>query len=61
MRWISPITASSNHLALELREGKQDVQRQPTHAGRGIKGLRDGHEGDLVAVENLDQPGEIHE
>jgi hypothetical protein len=24
----------ADHLALELREGEQDVERQPAHAGR---------------------------
>ena len=53
--------ALADHLALELGEGQQHVQRQPAHAGRGVEGLRDADEGDAVPVEHLDQPGEIHQ
>ena len=51
----------ADHLALELRERQQDVQRQPAHRGRGVERLGDGDEGHRVAVEHLDQLREIHQ
>ena len=53
--------ALADHLALELGEGQQDVQRQPAHRGRGAEGLGHRDEGDVVGVEHLDQLREIHE
>ena len=53
--------ALADHLALELGEGEQDVQRQPAHGGGGVEGLGHRDEGDVVGVEHLDQLGEIHE
>ena len=48
-------------LALELGEGQQDVQRQPTHRRGGIERLGDGDEGHAVSVKDLDQLGKIHQ
>jgi hypothetical protein len=53
--------ALADHLALELSEGEQDVQRQPPHAGRCVEVLGNGHERDAVPVECLDQPREVHQ
>ena len=53
--------ALADDLALELGEAQQDVERQPPHGGRGVEGLRDRHEGDVVPVEHLDQLGEVHQ
>jgi hypothetical protein len=53
--------ALGGHLALELGEAEQDVQRQPAHRGRGVEGLGDAHEGDAMAVEDLHQLREVHE
>ena len=53
--------ALADDLALELREGEQDVERQPAHRGRGVERLRDADEGDVVAIEHLDQLGKIHQ
>ena len=33
--------ALADDLALELREGEQDVERQPSHRGRRVERLRD--------------------
>ena len=46
--------ALSGHLTLELGEGQKDIQRQPSHGGRRVERLGDGHEGHTVAVEYLD-------
>ena len=45
--------------ALELRKREQDVQRQAAHRGGRVERLRDRHEGDAVAIEDLDNLGEI--
>ena len=50
-----------SHFALKLSEGQKHIQRQPTHAGGCVERLGDGHEGDVVALEHLDQLGEIHQ
>ncbi|MFO1052774.1 MAG: hypothetical protein U1F36_11215 [Planctomycetota bacterium] len=50
----SPITSRSS-----LGEAHQHVERQPAHAGRGRELLRDADEGDLVALEEVDQLGEV--
>jgi hypothetical protein len=44
-----------------LRKRQQDVQGQSTHAGRGVEGLRDRDERDLVSVEEFDELSEIGE
>ena len=51
--------ALTGDLAFELGEGEQHVERQPSHAGRGVEGLGDRDEGDAVGVEQLDQFGEV--
>ena len=38
--------ALGRHLALELGEGEQDVERQPAHGGGGVEALGDRDEGD---------------
>ena len=51
----------ADHLALELGEAEQDVERQPAHAGGGVELLGDRDEGHLVPLERLDQLGEVHQ
>src|SRR3989304_5705788 len=51
----------ADHLALELGEGQEHVEREPAHAGGGVERLGDRHEGDPVLVERLDQLGEFGE
>src|SRR3984893_4128198 len=46
---------------LELGEGKQDVQRQPSHAGGGVELLGDRHKRDAAAVKDVDELGKIGE
>jgi hypothetical protein len=41
------VNALAPDLALELGEGQQHVEGQPSHAGRRIEGLGDGDEGDV--------------
>jgi hypothetical protein len=53
--------ALGGDLALELGEGQQDVQRQPAHRRGRVERLRDRDEGHAVAVEHLDQLGEVGE
>ena len=53
--------ALPDHFPLELREGKQDIQREAPHAGGGIEGLRDGNKGHVIRVEHLYQLSEIHQ
>ena len=48
-------------LALELREGQQDVECEPPHGGGGIELLGDGNEGHPVAIEHIDQFGKIRQ
>jgi hypothetical protein len=54
-------SAFADDLPLELREGQEDVQHQPAHAGGRAELLRDGHEADAVFVERLYQAGEVQE
>ena len=49
----SAVTSRSNW------EAEQDIQRQPPHRRGGVERLRDRDKGDLVAVEHLDQLGEV--
>src|SRR5439155_5341870 len=51
----------ANDLALKLGEGQQHVEREPSHAGRGVELLRDRHERHAATVENLHELGEIGE
>ena len=53
--------ALGGHLALELREAQQHVQRQPAHAGRGVERLGHRDEGGACGVQPLDQLGEVGE
>ena len=55
-RMRSPITSRSNWAKRE-----QDVQRQPPHRGGGVERLGDRDEGHAVAVEHLDQLGEVRQ
>ena len=48
-------------LALELREGQQDVECEPPHGGGGIELLCDRDERHPVAIEHVDQFGEIRQ
>ena len=51
----------ADHLALELGEAEQDVQRQPAHGRGGVEGLRDRDERHAVAVEDFHQLREVHQ
>ncbi len=53
--------ALADDLALELGERQQDIQRQPAHRVRRVEVLRDRDERDIVLLERLHHPGEIHE
>jgi hypothetical protein len=53
--------ALGRHLALELGEAEQDVQRQPPHRRGRVERLRDRDEGHAVPVEHLDQLGEVRQ
>ena len=55
-RMRSPMTSRSNWAKRE-----QDVERQPPHGGGRVERLRDADEGDVVAVEDLDELGKIHQ
>lgn len=37
------------------------IEFRPPYGCGGVEGLRDGHESDLVAVEDLHQLGEVHQ
>ena len=53
--------AFTGDFPLELGEGQQDVQGQPSHAGGGVELLGDRHERDAAAVEDIDELGKIGE
>src|SRR5271166_864442 len=53
--------ALSNHLALELREREQHIERQPPHAARGVERLCDRDERHGMRVKEFGQLGEIGE
>src|ERR1700730_4914136 len=53
--------ALADDLALELREGQQDVQGQAPHRGRRIELLRHRYEGRSPRIEDLDDLGKIGE
>jgi len=55
-RTRSPITSRSNW-ANESRH----IQREPAHTGRSVERLGDRNEGDLMLVEQFDQPGKVGE
>ena len=48
-------------LSLELSEGQQHVERQPSHAAGGVERLGHRDEGDAMAVEQLHELGEVGE
>src|ERR1700733_3438847 len=48
-------------LPLELGEGQQHIERQPSHARRGVERLGHRDEGDAMGIERLDQLGEVGE
>ena len=48
-------------LPLELGEGQQHIEGQPSHAGRGVERLGHRDEGDAMGIERLDQLGEVGE
>ena len=48
-------------LALELGEGQQHVESQPSHAGGGVERLGHRDEGDAVGVKKLHKLGEVGE
>src|SRR5262249_45450468 len=43
----------ADHLALELGKGQQHVEREPSHAGRGIELLGDRHERHATTIKDL--------
>ena len=53
--------ALAGDLPLELGEGQQHIQGQPTHAGRGVEALRHADERGAAAVEDFDDLGEVGE
>ena len=53
--------ALADHLALELGEREEDVQRQAPHRLRRVELLRHGDERHLAPVEDLHQPHEVDE
>jgi hypothetical protein len=53
--------ALADDLALELREGQQNVQGQAPHRGRGVELLRDRNKGSALGVKDLDDLGKIGE
>jgi hypothetical protein len=53
--------ALADHLTLELSEGKQDIEREPPHRGRGVERLGDADKCHAVAVEGFDEFGKIHQ
>ena len=48
-------------LPLELGEGEKHVEGEPSHRGGGVELLGDGDERDLMAIEYLDDPGEVRQ
>jgi hypothetical protein len=48
-------------LALELREGEQHVQGEPSHRGRGVELLGDRDERHAVLIKELDQAHKVCE
>jgi hypothetical protein len=48
-------------LPLELGEGQQDIEGEPSHRGGGVELLGDRDKRHLVPVEQLDHAGEVHQ
>lgn len=57
--WLGVPDPLGRHLALELGEGQEHVQRQPSHAGRGVEALRHRDKGGLCSIQPLDDLGEV--
>src|SRR5229473_804396 len=53
--------ALADDLALELREGQQNVQGQAPHRGRRVELLRHRNKGGAPSIEDLDNLGKIGE
>src|SRR5580704_676915 len=53
--------ALADYLALELREGQQNVEGQAPHRGRRVELLRHRYEGRALGIEDLDDLGKIGE
>src|SRR5260370_25263165 len=51
--------AFGDDLPLELGEGEQDIEREPTEGIGSVELLRYRNEADLVFVEDLDNRGEV--
>jgi hypothetical protein len=51
--------ALAGYLALELGEGQQHIEGQPSHRGRRVELLRDRHERHALGIEDLDDLGEV--
>ncbi len=51
----------TGHLALELGERQQDVERQPSHAASCVEGLGNADERCAPAIENVDDTGKVGE
>src|ERR1700722_9328265 len=41
----------AGHFPLKLREGEEDIEREPAHRGRSVELLRDRNEADLLRIE----------
>jgi len=50
-----------SNLPLELGESEEDVHDQTTHAVGRVEVLRDRHEGDMVALEDVHQAQEVEQ
>jgi hypothetical protein len=53
--------ALARNLPLKLGEGQQHIQRQPSHAGRGVERLGHRDERDAMGIKCLHQLGEVAE
>jgi hypothetical protein len=55
-RMRSPMTSRS-----KWGEGQEDIEREPAHRGGGVERLGYAHKADVLALEGLDELGEIYE
>ena len=53
--------ALARELALELGEGEQDMEGEPSHRGGGVERLGHRDERHIMPVEDLDEPGKIRQ
>jgi hypothetical protein len=51
--------ALGGDLPLELRKRQKNIQRQPTHRGRGVELLGDRDKGYAMGIEQFDQLGKV--